>query len=107
MSEVGLLCLSLLYFLSQQGVALFLLFLLQGIDHTVDGSHAVCLRHHRQQQERVLQMDSVGIGHEFVEHLRALCQCLVVRPLLVQQTDGLAITALGIVIAFLVPVEVA
>ena len=52
-------------------------------------------------------MDGIGIGHQLVEHLRALCQCLVVRPFLIQQADGLAITALGIVIAFLVPVEVA
>ena len=44
-SEVSLLCLSLLGFLGQQGVAFFLLFLLQSLNHAVDGFHAVCLRH--------------------------------------------------------------
>ena len=51
-------------------------------------------------------MDGIGIGHQFVEHLRALRQCLVVGMLLIQQSDGLAVTALGVVITFLLPVEV-
>ena len=109
MSEVrllDLLDLPLFGFLSQQGVAFFLLLLFQGVDHAVDGLQAVGLRHHRQQQQRVLQMDGVRIGHELVEHLRAQGQRLVVGPFLIQESDGLAVTALGIVIAFHVPVEV-
>ena len=49
--------------------ALLLFLLLQGFDNAVDGCITVLLVHLRQLLQRVLQMDGVGIGHEFVEHL--------------------------------------
>ena len=89
-------------------LALFLLFLLlQGFDDTVDGGIAVLLAHLCQCLQRVLQMHGIGVRHQFVEHLRAARELFVVVALLVEQADGLAIAALGIVELLLLPVEVA
>ena len=49
---------------------LLLLFLLQLLDHTVDGSIAVFFTHLGQCLQGVLQMDGLGVGNEFVEYLR-------------------------------------
>ena len=49
------------------GLALFFLFFLEGLDHTVDGFIAVFLRHVGQGEEGVLQMNGIGIGCQFVE----------------------------------------
>ncbi len=52
-------------------------------------------------------MDGIGVGHQFVEHLRPGRQLLIVGPFLVEQSDGLAVAALGIRIFLHRPVEVA
>ena len=87
--------------------ALILFLLLQGFDDAVDGCVTVLLVHLRQLLQRVLQMDGVGIGHELVEHLRALRQLLVVGTVLVQHAYGSTIAALGVVVFLERPVEVA
>ena len=83
-----------------------LLFLFQFIDDAVDYLQLFFLRHHREFQQRVLQMDGIGVRHQFVEHLRAVRQFLVVVAILVQQSDGLAVAALGIVVFLHLPVQV-
>ena len=52
-------------------------------------------------------MYGVGIWHQLVEHLRAMGQFLVVLTFLVQQSDGLSVTSLGIVILLHLPIDVA
>ena len=94
------------FHLGLQGlVALLLFFLLQFFYDAVDGGQAVFLRHVGQFLQGVLQMDGIGIWHQFVEHLRTDRQFLVVGALSVQQTDGFAIAALGIVVFLFLPVE--
>ena len=101
-----LLC-QLLGFGVELGLTLLLLLLLQCLDHTVDGLQPFLFGHHRQLQQRVLQVDGLGMGYEFVEHLRAVRQLLVVAPFLVEQSDGLAIAAVGVAEALHLPVQVA
>ena len=88
-------------------VGLFLLFLLQGVDNAVDSRQTVFLRHLCQLLQRVLQVDGLGVWHQLVEHLRATCQFLVVGTVLVEQSDGLAVAALGVGIALHIPVQTA
>ena len=87
--------------------ALLLLLLLQSLDSAVDGSVAVALAHLGERLQRVLQVYGVGVRHEVVQNLRAVRQLLVVLALLVEHTDGLTIAALRVVVALLVPVDVA
>ena len=51
-------------------------------------------------------MDGISIGHQFVEYFRTVREFFVVRALLIQQSDGLTITALGIVKLLSLPVQV-
>ena len=90
----------------EHGFALLLLLFLQGLDHSIDGCYTICLCHIGQGQQRVLQFNGAGVGHEFVEHLRAQGEFCVVRTLLVEQSDGLAIAALGIGKALFLPVDI-
>ena len=101
------LCQLFLHFFLLGLVALLLLLLLEGFDDAVDGGVAFFLVHLRQQLQRVLQVDGVGVGHQLVEHLRALRQFLVVGAVLVQQADGFAVAALGVVVFLAFPVDVA
>ena len=41
--------------------------------------------------KRVLEMDGISVGHEFVEHLRTMGQFLIVGAVAVEQSDGLTI----------------
>ena len=52
-------------------------------------------------------MYGVGVWHEVVQNLRAVRQLLVVFALFVEHTDGLTVAALRVVVALLVPVDVA
>ena len=52
-------------------------------------------------------MNRVGVGTEFVEHLRPLCQLFVVLALLVEQSDGLAVASLSVAELLLQPIKVA
>ena len=86
----------------------FLFFLLfQGFNHAVDGGISVFLAHFRQRLQRVLQMDGIGVGTEFVKHLRAIRQLLVVLALLVEQSDGLAVASLCVAELLLQPIKIA
>ena len=87
--------------------SLFLLLFLQRLNDAVDGFIALGLIHAGEFLQGVLQMYRLGIGHQFIEHLRAVGELLIVRALLVEHTDGLTITALGIGIALKVPIQVA
>ena len=87
--------------------AFFLFFLLQGGNHAVDGSIAVFLIHLCQCLEGVLQGYGIGEGYQFVEHLGAVGELLVVLALLVEQADGFAVAALGIGEFLSNPVDVA
>ena len=51
-------------------------------------------------------MDGVSIGHQLVEDLRTESQFLVVGTFFVEQSDGLTITALGIVILLQLPIQI-
>ena len=51
-------------------------------------------------------MDGVGKRHQFVEHLRTVGQFVVVLAVLVQQSDGLAVAALGIVEFLHLPIDI-
>ena len=75
--------LSLVCLLFRLFVFLFLFFLLQGGNHTVDGSVAVFLAHACQLLQRVLQGYGIGVRHQFVEYLRTVGQLLVVFALFV------------------------
>ena len=88
-------------------VAFLLFFFLQGLNHAVDGLVAFLFGKFGQHLQRVLQMDGLGEGHQFVEHLRAFVELLVVLAVLVKEPDGLAVAALGIAELLLVPIEVA
>ena len=87
--------------------AFLLLLLLQCLDSAVDGSVAVALAHLGERLQRVLQVYGVGVWHEVVQNLRAVRQLLVVLALFVEHTDGLTVAALRVVVALLVPVDVA
>ena len=87
--------------------SLFLLLFLQRLNDAVDGFIALGLIHAGEFLQGVLQMYRLGIGHQFIEHLRAVGELLIVGALLVEHTDGLTITALGIGIALKVPIQVA
>ena len=52
-------------------------------------------------------MDGLRMGHELVEHLRTVRQFLVILAVAVQQSDGLAVAAVGIAEPFHLPVQVA
>ena len=52
-------------------------------------------------------MYGVGIWHQLVEHLRAMRQFFVVLTFLVQQSDGLSVASLCVVISFHLPIDVA
>ena len=52
-------------------------------------------------------MDGLGEGHQFVEYLGAFVELFVVLAVLVEQSDGFAVTALGIAELLLGPIEVA
>ena len=97
----------LLRILLCESVTLLLLLALQFGDGSVDGSVAVLLVHLGKRLQRVLQVYGVGIWHQLVEHLRAMRQFLVVLTFLVQQSDGLAIASLCVVIALHLPIDVA
>ena len=86
---------------------LLLFLLLQRLNNAVDGGIAVFLAHLGERLQRVLQIDGIGIRHQFIEHLRSLRQFLVVLAFLVEQSDGLSIAALGVVELLLLPVDVA
>ncbi len=88
------------------GPLFLLLLLLQSLYHTVDGLVAFVLRQAGKHLQRVLQIDGIGERHQFVEHLRAFRQLLIVAAVFVQQSDGLAVTALRIVILLARPIEV-
>ena len=85
----------------------FLLLLLQRFDDTVNGGIAVFFAHLRQSLQGVLQVDGIGMWHKFVENLRATRQLFVVLSFLVEQADGFAVAALGIVELLLLPIQVA
>ena len=74
-------------------VAFFFFLLLQKGYHSVDGGIAVGLTHGGKLLERILQVDSLGIGYEFVEYFGTLGQLGIVLAVFVQQADGLTITA--------------
>ena len=84
-----------------------LFFFLQVVDDAVDGFQAVGLVHHREFQQRVLQMDGICVGYQFVEYLGAFRELFVVGTFLVEQSYCLAVAALGIAIFLLLPVQVA
>ena len=92
--------------LSQQS-AFLLLLLLQRLDGAVDGCVALALAHLGERLQRVLQVYGVGVRHEVVQNLRACCKLLVVLTLLVEHTDSLTVAALRVVVALLVPIDVA
>ena len=97
-----------LFGLSLLGGPFFLTFFrLQSLDDAVDGLIALFLGQTGQHLQRVLQMDGVGVGHEFVEHFRPLRQFLIIAALLVQQSDSLAVTPLRVVVTLLSPIEIA
>ena len=52
-------------------------------------------------------MDGLRMGHELVEHLRTVRQFLVILAVAVQQSDGLAVAAVGIAEPLHLPVQVA
>ncbi len=52
-------------------------------------------------------MDSLSVGHQFVKHLGAFAELLVVLTVLVKQSDGLTVAAFGIAELLLGPIEVA
>ena len=52
-------------------------------------------------------MDGFCKRHQFVEHFRAIRQLLIVVAILVEQTDGLAVTAAGVAEFLHRPVDVA
>ena len=58
-----------LFFLT--GLALLFLLLFQCLDHTVYGLVALFLGHGGELEQRVLQMDGIGIRGQFVKNLRA------------------------------------
>ena len=88
-------------------VAFLFLFLLQRLDDTVDGLVALFLGQLGQHLQRVLQIDGIGVGNQFVEHLRTFGKLFIVFTVLVEQSDGLAVAALGIAEFLLCPIEVA
>ena len=55
----------------------------------------------------VLQMDGVGIRHQFIENLRTVGELFVVFAVLVQESDGSIIASLGIAITVALPVYIA
>ena len=55
----------------------------------------------------VLQMDGVGIRHQFVEYLRTVGELFVVFAVLVQESDGSIIASFGIAITVALPVYIA
>ena len=87
--------------------AFLLLLLLQCLDGAVDGSVAVALAHLGERLQRVLQVYGIGVRHEVVQNLRAVRQLLVVLALFVEHTYSLTVAALRVVVALLVPVDVA
>ncbi len=52
-------------------------------------------------------MHGLGVGHQFVEHLRAVGELLVVLAVFVEHADGRSVTPLGIGVLLALPVEVA
>ena len=52
-------------------------------------------------------MDGIRMGHQLIEHFRPSRQLIIARPLFVQQSDGLTITALRVAIALHLPIEIA
>ena len=88
-------------------LAFLLLFLLDEVFyHLINNLVTLFLRHLGQSLQRVLQGNGIGIGHQFVEHFRTLVQLFVVLAVFVQQTDGLAIAALGVAIFLLIPIHI-
>ena len=64
--------------------SLFFLFLLfQGIYHLVNGDIPFCFAHAGKRLQGVLQMDGVGIRHQFIENLRTVGELFVVFTVLV------------------------
>ena len=89
------------------GFLLLFLLLLQGIYHAVDGFVALLLGHVGQLQERVLQVDGLGVGGQLVENLGAVGKFLIVLALLVEHADGCSVATLGVAEFLLLPIEVA
>ena len=55
-----------------EGPLLFLFLFLEVFYDLVDNLVALLLRHLGQPLQGVLQLDAAGVGHQFVEHLRAV-----------------------------------
>ena len=51
-------------------------------------------------------MHGLGVGNQFVQHLRAVRKLLIIFAVLVQKTDSFAVTALCISKFFGVPIKV-
>ena len=84
----------------------FLFFLFQVTDDAVDHLQLLFLRQRGEFQQRVLQVDGISVRHQLVEHFRAVRQFFIVLALLVQESDGFAIAALGVVVFLHLPVQV-
>ena len=93
----------LLGLIAPLGFLLALVFLYEPVNHFV----ALRFGHLGQGLERVLQVNSVGMGHQHIEQQRAVGQLLVVFAVLVQQSDGFAIAAMGMRELLCLPIEVA
>ena len=52
-------------------------------------------------------MHGIGVGHELVEHLRAVAELFIVVAFLVEESDGFAVAALCVVVFLHGPVDVA
>ncbi len=88
------------------GSLLLLLFLLELLNDTVNDFQTLFLGHLGQPLQRVLQLHAAGMGHQFVEHFRTVGQLLVVLAVLVEQSDGFAVAALGVGKFLALPVQV-
>ena len=93
------LCLSLI-------APFFLFFLFQSLNNPVNGIIPVLFRHLCKSLQRILQMHSLRVWNQFVEHHRPFRQLLIVCTVLVQHTDCGSITALGIAEFFLQPIQI-
>ena len=87
-------------------VALLLLLFLQLGYNPVYRLIAVFFAHLCKSLERILQVDSFRVRHQFIKHLGAFGQLLVVFAVLVQQSDGLAVTTACIAEKFFLPIQV-
>ena len=88
-------------------VPFFFFFFLQCLNNPVYGCVAVFFTHQGERLQRVLQVNGIGIGNQFVEHFRPARKFFVVVAFLVEQSDGFAVAALGIGKLLHFPVKVA